>query len=244
MEWNNIIHLPSSIRHHPSSIRHQTSYASAPLETTSSLQLSYKLFDDAGLLVLLYIVYYPMNIIKTNIDGVVALEPLVHKDTRGYLFEAFSQREFDEQVQKVQFVYENEYKRPLGFVTGLHFQKPPYSQNQLVRCVSGRIRFIALDIRRGSSTYGQYVSVELSDESHHMLFIPQGFAVGYVVLSEHAVIQCKYDKEFSAESVCGINITDKALGIDFGLYSNGFLQSEEDAHYPSFEDLHTPFIKS
>lgn len=183
-----------------------------------------------------------MNIIKTNIDGLVVLEPLVHKDTRGYLFEAFSQREFDEQVQKVQFVSETEYKRPHGFVTGLHFQKPPYSQNQLVQCVSGKIQFIALDIRKGSSTYGQHVSVELSDESHHMLFIPQGFAVGYVVLSEHAVIQCKYDKEIHSESVCAINITDKALGIDIGLPSDEILQSEEETHYPLFEDFHTPFI--
>lgn len=183
-----------------------------------------------------------MNIIKTNIDGVVVLEPLVHKDTRGYLFEAFSQREFEEQVQKVQFVYETEDKRSHGFVTGLHFQKPPYSQNQLVQCVSGKIQFIALDIRKGSSTYEQHVSVELSDENHHMLFIPQGFAVGYVVLSEHAVIQYKYDKELSAESVCGINITDKALGIDFGLSSDEILQSEEETHYPLFEDFQTPFI--
>lgn len=183
-----------------------------------------------------------MNIIKTNIDGLVVLEPLVHKDTRGYLFEAFSQREFEEQVQKVHFVYETEDKRPYGFVTGLHFLKPPYSQNQLVRCASGRIRFIALDIRSGIPTYGKHVSVKLSDENHHMLFIPQGFAVGYVVLSEHAVIQCKYDKEFFAESVCGINITDKAMGIDFGLSCDEVIQSGENAHYSSFEDFHTPFI--
>lgn len=183
-----------------------------------------------------------MNIIKTNIDGLVVLEPQVHKDARGYLFEAFSQREFDEQVQKVQFVYETEDKRPYGFVAGLHFQKPPYSQNQLVQCVSGKIQFIALNIRKGSSTYGQHVSVELSDENHHMLFIPQGFAIGYVVLSEHAVIQCKYDKEIHSESVCTINITDKAMGIDFGLSCDEVIQSGENAHYSSFEDFHTPFI--
>lgn len=183
-----------------------------------------------------------MNIIKTNIDGLVVLEPLVHKDTRGYLFEAFSQREFDEQVQKLQFVYETEYKRPHGFVTGLHFQKPPYSQNQLVQCVSGKIRFIGLDIRKGSSTYGQHVSVELSDEGHHMLFIPQGFAVGYVVLSEHAVIQCKYDKEIHSESVCAINITDKAIGIDLGLSCDEVIQSGEETNYSSFKEFLTPFI--
>lgn len=183
-----------------------------------------------------------MNIIKTKINGLVVLEPQVHKDARGYLFEAFSQREFEEQVQKVQFVYETEDKRSYGFVTGLHFQKPPYSQNQLVRCASGRIRFIALDIRSGIPTYGKHVSVELSDENHHILFIPQGFAVGYVVLSEHAVIQCKYDKEIHSESVCAINITDKALGIDIGLSSDEILQSEEETHYPLFEDFHTPFI--
>ena len=182
-----------------------------------------------------------MNIIKTEIDGLVVLEPLVHKDARGYLLEAFSHREFDEHVQKLQFVSDTEYNRPYGFVAGLHFQKPPYSQNQLVQCVSGKIQFIALDIRNGSSTYGQHVSVELSDENHHMLFIPQGFAVGYVVLSEHAVIQCKYDKEFSAESVCGINITDKALGIDLGLSFDEVMHSDEYAYYPYIEAFKTPF---
>ena len=182
-----------------------------------------------------------MNIIKTKIDGLVVLEPQVHKDARGYLFEAFSQREFEEQVQKVQFVYETEDKRPYGFVTGLHFQKPPYSQNQLVRCASGRIRFIALDIRSGIPTYGKHVSVELSDENHHMLFIPQGFAVGYVVLSEHAVIQCKCDKEYFAGSVCGINITDKAMGIDLGISFDEVMHSDEYAYYPYIEAFKTPF---
>ena len=134
-----------------------------------------------------------MNIIKTNIDGLVVLEPLVHKDTRGYLFEAFSQREFDEQVQKVQFVYETEYNRPYGFVTGLHFQKPPYSQNQLVQCASGKIRFIALDIRKGSPTYGQHVTVELTEYNHRQFFVPRGFAHGFAVLSETAVFQYKCD---------------------------------------------------
>lgn len=185
-----------------------------------------------------------MNIIKTEIDGVVILEPLVHKDARGYLFEAFSQREFDVQVQKVQFVYETEDKRPQGFVTGLHFQKTPYSQNHLVQCVSGRIRFIALDIRKDSSTYGQHVSVELSDENHHMLFIPQGFAVGYVVLSELAVIQCKYDKEFSKEFVCSINIADKALGVDSGQSCEEIVQRGDNFNCSSFFDNSPYFIVS
>lgn len=127
-----------------------------------------------------------MNVIKTKIDGVVIIEPRIFEDARGYFFESFSQREFDEKVVPIRFVQDNESKSSYGVLRGLHFQKPPYAQSKLVWCIRGRVLDVAVDIRKGSPTYGQWVSCELTEENHRQFFIPQGFAHGFSVLSDVA----------------------------------------------------------
>ena len=130
-----------------------------------------------------------MEVIKTNIDGVVIIEPRIFEDSRGYFFESFSQREFDEKVRPITFVQDNESKSSFGVMRGLHFQRPPYTQSKLVRCVKGAVLDVAVDIRKGSPTYGQHVAVELTEDNHRQFFIPKGFAHGFAVLSETAVFQ-------------------------------------------------------
>ena len=134
-----------------------------------------------------------MNVIETGIEGLLILEPRIFKDARGYFFESFSQREFEEKVGPVRFVQDNESMSTYGVMRGLHFQRPPYTQSKLVRCVSGRVLDVAVDIRLGSPTYGQHVAVELSAENHRQVFISKGFAHGFAVLSETAVFQYKCD---------------------------------------------------
>ena len=133
-----------------------------------------------------------MEVIKTNIEGVVIIEPKVFKDTRGYFFESFSQREFEEKVRKINFVQDNESMSSYGVMRGLHFQRPPFTQSKLVRCVKGRVLDVAVDIRKGSPTYGQHVAVELTEDNHRQFFIPRGFAHGFSVLT---------DEVFSSTSV-------------------------------------------
>lgn len=135
-----------------------------------------------------------MEVIKTGIEGVVVIEPRIFKDERGYFFESFSQREFNEKVMPVNFVQDNESMSSYGVMRGLHFQQMPYTQSKLVRCVKGAVLDVAVDIRKGSPTYGQHVAVELTEENHLQFFIPRGFAHGFAVLSETAVFQYKCDK--------------------------------------------------
>ena len=130
-----------------------------------------------------------MNIIKTAIDGVVIIEPRIFEDSRGYFFESFSQREFDEKVRPITFVQDNESKSSYGVMRGLHFQRPPFTQGKLVRCVKGAVLDVAVDIRKGSKTYGQHVAVELTEDNHRQFFVPKGMAHGFAVLSETAVFQ-------------------------------------------------------
>lgn len=130
-----------------------------------------------------------MEVIKTGIEGVVVIEPRIFKDERGYFFESFSQREFNEKVMPVNFVQDNESMSSYGVMRGLHFQQMPYTQSKLVRCVKGAVLDVAVDIRKGSPTYGQHVAVELTEENHLQFFIPRGFAHGFAVLSETAVFQ-------------------------------------------------------
>ena len=132
-----------------------------------------------------------MDVIKTAIDGVVIIEPRVFKDARGYFFESFSQREFEEKVHKINFVQDNESMSSYGVMRGLHFQRPPFTQSKLVHCVKGAVLDVAVDIRKGSPTYGQHVAGEFSEEIHRQFFVPRGFAHGFAVLSETAVIQYK-----------------------------------------------------
>ena len=182
-----------------------------------------------------------MQVIKTAIEGVVILEPKVFKDARGYFFESFSQREFEEKVCKVNFVQDNESMSSYGVMRGLHFQCPPYSQSKLVRCVRGKVLDVAVDIRKGSSTYGQHVAVELSEENHRQFFIPRGFAHGFSVLSETAVFQYKCDNFYHPEADGGINILDDSLGIDWQIPNDHATLSEKDTKHPVLKDFDSPF---
>ena len=182
-----------------------------------------------------------MEVIKTILDGVVVIEPRLFEDARGYFFESFSQREFDEKIGKVVFVQDNESKSSYGVMRGLHFQHPPFTQSKLVRCVKGAVLDVAVDIRKGSSTYGQHVAVELTEENHRQIFIPKGFAHGFAVLSETAVFQYKCDEFYHPEAEGGINIMDDSLGIDWGIPINRAVLSEKDTKYLMLIDFYSPF---
>lgn len=169
-----------------------------------------------------------MKIITTAIEGVVILEPEVFGDERGYFFESFSQREFEEKVCKTTFVQDNESCSRYGVLRGLHFQKPPHAQAKLVRVVKGKVLDIAVDIRKGSPTFGHHVSTELSGENKRQLFIPRGFAHGFAVLSEEVVFQYKCDRYYVPHSEGGILWNDPALGIDWKLPAEDVILSEKD----------------
>ena len=178
-----------------------------------------------------------MNIIQTKIPGVVIIEPRIFEDARGYFFESFSQREFDEKVCPVTFVQDNESKSSYGVMRGLHFQRPPFTQAKLVRCV----RDVAVDIRRGSPTYGQHVAVELTEDNHRQFFIPKGFAHGFAVLSDTAVFQYKCDEFYHPEADGGISILDDSLGIDWRIPADKAILSDKDTKHPLLQDFDTPF---
>ena len=187
-----------------------------------------------------------MEIIKTAIDGLVIIEPRIFEDARGYFFESFSQREFDEKIapivgHKVTFVQDNESKSSYGVMRGLHFQRPPFTQSKLVRCVKGAVLDVAVDIRKGSKTYGQHVAVELTEDNHRQFFIPKGFAHGFSVLSETAVFQYKCDEFYHPEADGGISILDDSLGIDWKIKDKAIL-SEKDTKHPLLKDFDSPFI--
>ena len=183
-----------------------------------------------------------MEVIKTAIEGLVILEPKVFGDARGYFFESFSLREFEQKVRKVNFVQDNESMSSYGVMRGLHFQASPFTQSKLVRCVKGRVLDVAVDIRKGSPTYGQHVAVLLTEENHRQFFIPQGFAHGFAVLSESAIFQYKCDNFYHPEADGGISILDDTLGIDWGLALEEALVSEKDANHPKLAEFDSPFI--
>ena len=176
-----------------------------------------------------------MNVIKTDIEGVVIIEPTVFGDNRGYFFESYSQREFDEKVRPVKFVQDNESKSRYGVVRGLHFQKGEHAQSKLVRVIEGRVLDVAVDIRRGSPTFGKHVAVELSADNKRQLFIPRGFAHGFSVLSETALFQYKCDNLYAPESEGSIIWNDPAIGIDWGIPESEALLSEKDKKHPTLE---------
>lgn len=182
-----------------------------------------------------------MEVIKTDIESVVILKPKIFNDSRGYFFESFSQREFEEKVCCVNFVQDNESMSSYGVMRGLHFQKPPYAQSKLVRCVSGRVLDVAVDLRKGSPTYGKHVAVELSEENHLQLFIPRGFAHGFAVFSEKAVFQYKCDSFYAPGYEGGISILDSSLGIDWKIPSEDAILSEKDTKLPLLKDFESPF---
>lgn len=169
-----------------------------------------------------------MNIIKTDIEGVVIIEPKVFGDSRGYFFESYSQRDFNSLVGEVNFVQDNESKSCYGVIRGLHFQKPPFEQSKLVRVVKGKVLDVAVDIREGSPTFGKHVAVELSEDNHRQLFIPKGFAHGFSVLSEEAVFQYKCDNFYAPEYEGAIAWDDPALGIDWRIPVDKVIISEKD----------------
>lgn len=177
-----------------------------------------------------------MNIIKTNIEGVVILQPLLYGDERGYFFESFSQRDFEKQVCKTVFVQDNESKSVYGVVRGLHFQKPPFAQSKLVRVIKGNVLDVAVDIRKGSPTFGKYVSVELSETNKRQLFIPRGFAHGFAVLSQEAIFQYKCDNFYAPESEGAVAWDDPALGINWRIPQEKILLSEKDKHHSYLKD--------
>ena len=207
-----------------------------------------------------------MEVIKTAIDGVVIIEPRIFEDARGYFFESFSQREFDEKVRPITFVQDNESKSSYGVMRGLHFQRPPFTQSKLVRCVKGAVLDVAVDIRKGSPTYGQHVECLLCarDEEGERIakqfvghifngqwstfngqlgqqfFIPKGFAHGFAVLSESAVFQYKCDEFYHPEAEGGISILDDSLSIDWQIKDKAIL-SEKDTKHPLLKDFDSPF---
>ena len=177
-----------------------------------------------------------INVIQTAIPGVVVIEPKVFGDARGYFFESWSQRDFDEQVRPIRFVQDNESKSSYGVLRGLHFQKGKCAQSKLVRVVKGRVLDVAVDIRKGSPTFGKHVAVELTAENHRQFFIPRGFAHGFAVLSEEAVFQYKCDNFYAPGEEGAIAWNDPALEIDWGLPADAVLLSEKDKRHPLLSD--------
>lgn len=182
-----------------------------------------------------------MEVIKTAIESVVIIEPRIFEDARGYFFESFSQREFEEKVRTIKFVQDNESMSSYGVMRGLHFQCPPFTQSKLVRCVKGRVLDVAVDIRKGSPTYGQHVAVELTEENHRQFFVPRGFAHGFAVLSETAVFQYKCDNFYHPEADGGINILDDSLGINWIIKTENAILSGKDTKHALLKDFDSPF---
>lgn len=187
-----------------------------------------------------------MEVLKTDVDGLLIIEPKVYGDARGYFFESFSQREFDEKVapilgHTINFVQDNESMSSYGVMRGLHFQLPPFTQSKLVRCVKGVVLDVAVDIRNGSSTYGQHVAIELTEDNHRQFFVPRGFAHGFAVLSETAVFQYKCDNFYAPQADGGISILDESLGIDWKIPTDKALLSEKDTKHALLKDFDSPF---
>ena len=182
-----------------------------------------------------------MKFIKTAIPDVYIIEPLVFEDDRGYFLESFNLEKFEENICTIKFVQDNESKSSKGVLRGLHFQKPPFNQAKLVRCIKGRVMDVAVDIRKGSPTYGKHVAIELTGENKLQLFIPRGFAHGFSVLSDTAVFAYKVDNCYAPESDSGIRYDDKELNIEWGLNKEEVQLSVKDKNLTYFKDFETPF---
>ena len=182
-----------------------------------------------------------MKFIKTDIPDVYIIEPSVFDDNRGYFFESFNKEAFEESLGTADFVQDNESKSSRGVLRGLHFQKPPYAQAKLVRCIEGRVIDVVVDIRKGSPTYGKHVSVELSGENKRQLFIPRGFAHGFAVLSDTAIFAYKVDNTYAPEFDAGLRWNDPKLNIEWGINEDEIFVSEKDSKLPFFSELESPF---
>ena len=183
-----------------------------------------------------------MNVIETSIPGVVIIEPKVFGDERGYFFESWSQKEFDEKVRPIRFVQDNESKSRYGVLRGLHFQKGKYAQSKLVRVVKGKVLDVAVDIRKGSPTYGRFEMCELTEYNHRQFFVPKGFAHGFVVLSDEAIFQYKCDEFYHPEAEGAIAWNDPELNIIWPISVEDVILSEKDKHHPYLKDLNSPFV--
>lgn len=172
-----------------------------------------------------------MKVIKTDIEGLLVIEPEAFGDSRGFFMESYSQRVFDKEIAPVRFVQDNRSYSRYGVLRGLHYQREPYAQSKLVSCVVGKVLDVAVDIREGSPTYGQHVAVELSADNHRRLFIPKGFAHGFVVLSDEALFEYKCDEFYHPEAECGIAWNDSTIGIDWRLPKEDIILSEKDKGY-------------
>lgn len=178
-----------------------------------------------------------MNVIKTPIEGLVVVEPKVFGDSRGYFFESFVERVFRNEVADISFVQDNESRSAHGVVRGLHFQRGEHAQSKLVRAVAGRINDVAVDLREGSPTFGRWFMAELSADNHRQMFIPKGFAHGFAVLSDYAVVQYKCDAYYCPESEGGIAWDDPQLAIDWGINPAEAILSEKDRHRPTLAEF-------
>ena len=182
-----------------------------------------------------------MNVIKTDIEGVVIIEPRIFTDARGYFFESFSERDFYKEVREIKFVQDNESKSSYGVMRGLHFQRPPFTQSKLVRVIKGAVLDVAVDIRKGSPTYGKHVAVELTEDNHRQFFVPRGFAHGFAVLSDEAIFQYKCDNFYAPEADGGISILDESLGIDWRIPMDKAILSEKDTKHSFLKNFDSPF---
>ena len=182
-----------------------------------------------------------MKFTNTNIEGLVIIEPRVFGDERGYFLETYNEKEFEESIGKISFVQDNESKSSKGVLRGLHFQKPPFAQAKLVRCLEGKVLDVAVDIRVGSNTYGQHVAVELSGENKRQLFVPRGFAHGFLVLSDTATFAYKVDNTYAPESDAGIRWNDKGLNIKWGMEDREVMISAKDAELTFLSEFESPF---
>ena len=182
-----------------------------------------------------------MKFSKASILGIVVIEPTVLSDKRGYFLESFNKNQFEKAIGKVSFVQDNESRSSKGVLRGLHYQKPPFAQAKLVRCIEGKILDIAVDIRKDSPTYGLYHSDILSGENKKQLFIPRGFAHGFVVLSDSAIFAYKVDNTYAPDYEAGILWNDKKLGIEWGAKESEIFISDKDEQLPLFSEFKSPF---
>jgi len=184
-----------------------------------------------------------MKFIKTDIPGLVVIAPTVFGDARGYFLESYNKKAFEENIGAVHFVQDNESKSLKGVLRGLHFQKPPFDQAKLVRCIEGEVLDVSVDIRKNSPTFGNHVSVILSGDNKRQVFIPRGFAHGFVVLSESAIFSYKVDNWYAPEYEAGIHWNDNKLNIHWGIDQKEVVVSEKDAKLPKFSEFQSPFTK-
>ena len=182
-----------------------------------------------------------MNLIKTKLDGLVVLKPTVFKDNRGYFMESYNQKNINKLLGNVNFIQDNESESSRGVLRGLHFQKSPYTQAKLVRCLKGSVLDVALDLRKDSKTYGIFETISLTEENKKQLFIPKGFAHGFIVLSKSAIFSYKVDNYYNPDSESGILWSDLDLNIDWNINKNEIIVSEKDKNLPTFNEIINPF---